>query len=70
MVVELITPDLTASGIEGIDAFLVDILEYYTTDKERREYHHKIFRKYLVMAQAESDKSSDKFMVSLSPFNS
>ena len=63
MVVELITPNLSSTGIEGIDAFLTDILEYYTTHEERKIYYHKIFRKYLAMAQSETDKSSDKFMV-------
>jgi hypothetical protein len=63
LIVGLITPEFSSSGIEGLHYFLDDILNYYATDEVRRVYQHKLFVQFLAMAKAEVDKTSDKFKV-------
>lgn len=63
LIVGLITPKFSSTSIEGLHYFLGDILHYYTTDEVRRTYFHKLFQQFLAMAQAQEDKTGDKFKV-------
>lgn len=63
MVISVLTPELTNEGINAIFFFVREILGYYALDSDRTAYRVKIFDKLLLMAQAETDKSSDRYNV-------